>query len=414
MDYADASTILAKRRLACERCRNQKLKCIRTEEDSRQPCSRCLQAQTECIISLRKMPGRPAGRNNSKDRPKAIQRQETRMERSNDCEMLDTASGDGSWASMTSGLFPLSSDSWMDGNGCDPALLVSSESTPKFPQNIVETLFRDIDTGNDFPFAWSSSSKDSSVMSNHQSVHLIGQASDPGFQLSQLQQTLSQQLILVRSISWDVERTLKFDTDLCSCQTQSFEDADFNPLTGTFEAISEFEQLLNNLEDAMSRRELQSGLSFRQEMKVSYSLGAMSCYLQLVCVYDCIFSHILEQSSRNPKVREFILHSTPDISLAGFKVPFSTNICGRLFVELMKSKMKSVETALGLQEEYCLSNKSDGEGLPGRGSGLLGGKQAESLLAALKESSKEETDEGTGSGAIKALKDKMARVENFE
>lgn len=98
-------------------------------------------------------------------------------------------------------------------------------------------------------------------------------------------------------------------------------------------------------------------------MIVSYSFGAMSCYLQLVCVYDCIFSHILQQSTSNPKVKEFILNSRPNVSLGGLTVPFPENLCGHLVVELMQSKTKSIETALGLQEEYCVSKNTDSNGI---------------------------------------------------
>lgn len=99
--------------------------------------------------------------------------------------------------------------------------------------------------------------------------------------------------------------------------------------------------------------------------------------------------------------------------MGGLTVPFPENICGHLVVELMQSKIKSIETALGLQEKYCVSKNTDSNGIPQNVSGLLGGKQAESLLVVLKGSGIEDTQDGTAPGVIEALKDKMARVEKF-
>jgi hypothetical protein len=51
------------RRLACDRCRSQKLRCVRTKEnDTSRPCTRCLRIGHPCFTSLAKPPGRTFGR----------------------------------------------------------------------------------------------------------------------------------------------------------------------------------------------------------------------------------------------------------------------------------------------------------------------------------------------------------------
>jgi hypothetical protein len=51
------------RRLACDRCRLQKLRCVRTKEnDTSRLCTRCLRIGHPCFTSSAKLPGRSFGR----------------------------------------------------------------------------------------------------------------------------------------------------------------------------------------------------------------------------------------------------------------------------------------------------------------------------------------------------------------
>src|SRR6201999_2802432 len=146
---------------------------------------------------------------------------------------LDSGVVPGNRSIISDDLFSIPSDFSLDGGGSDPAALFSSGSPPMYTQDFVGSLFKYPEPATDFPFAGSSSG-DSSVMSRHQSFHLLDQSSDPGFQLSRLQQKLSKQLILLRSLSWDVTVVMKLDSGLCSCQRQTCEGVrEFNPLTST-------------------------------------------------------------------------------------------------------------------------------------------------------------------------------------
>ncbi|KNG89698.1 hypothetical protein ANOM_002341 [Aspergillus nomiae NRRL 13137] len=404
---------MSKRRLACERCRDQKLKCIRRDENNFEPCVRCLQAQAECIVSLRKTPGRPAGRNNpSSHHCSTREPQESRTKSLDSGRAIESGFVAGNVSILPEDLFGMASTS-LDGSGSDPATLFSPVSPPMYIQDFADSRLKYPDPATDFPFLWGSSS-DSSALSRCSSFHLLDQTYDPGFQLPRLQQQLSKQLFLLRSVSWDITTVMKLDCSPCSCQRQAGDGSrEFNPLSSTFEVISEFEQLLSIVRSRLTHQEGGRTPGFRQEMNVSYSLTAMSCYLQLVLIYDCIFSYVLDQASSNPVVRDFILNSTPNISLGGFVVPSPKNVFGRLFVQLMQLKIRPIEFALGLPPDCCVSEEPNCDSVSRR-PGLLGGKQGESILAALKGSCLEETDDTKTLGVIEALKDKMTRIELLE
>ncbi|KAE8381240.1 hypothetical protein BDV26DRAFT_289728 [Aspergillus bertholletiae] len=403
---------MSKRRLACERCRDQKLKCIRRDENNFEPCVRCLQAQAECIISLRKTPGRPAGRNNPSS--SAREPRESRTKSLDSSTAIDSGFIPGNGSLIPEDLFAMASASSLDSGGSDPATLFSPVSPPIYIQDFADSRLKYPDPATDFSFLWSSPG-DSSALNRCSPFHLLDQTYDPGFQLPRLQQQLSKQLFLLRSVSWDITTVMKLDCNPCSCQRQPGDGSrEFNPLSSTFEVISEFEHLLSTVRSRMTHQEGSRTPGFRQEMNISYSLTAISCYLQLVLIYDCIFSYVLDQACSNPVVKDFIVNSTPNISLGGFVVPSPKNVFGRLFVQLMQLKIRPIESALGLPQDCCVSEEEPYCDSVSRRPGLLGGKQGESILAALKGSCVEETDDTKTLGVIEALKDKMTRIELFE
>ncbi|KAK1996633.1 hypothetical protein LX36DRAFT_109200 [Colletotrichum falcatum] len=62
-DVPEMRTHLPWRRSACDRCRSQKLRCVRAkEDDTSRPCTRCLRIRYPCFTSLAKPPGRHSTR----------------------------------------------------------------------------------------------------------------------------------------------------------------------------------------------------------------------------------------------------------------------------------------------------------------------------------------------------------------
>ncbi|KAF4445807.1 transcription factor [Fusarium austroafricanum] len=411
---------MSKRRQACERCRNQKLKCIRRLDSITDSCSRCLQAQAECIVSLRKAPGRPAGtgRSDSSSRRGSI-RETSRSP----AAMLDDNDPLGSNYVVDNG--SLTSDDIFD-NPFDLNLdwsdttLFSTGPLDAYLGDISNSLFNypGSTTTEPPPLTWASSTEDIAPSNPRFPYHTLDQNYNPGFQLSVLQQKLVKQLLQIRSLSWDITTVLKLESSSFSARGFNFSSDNsqgFNPIIGTFEAISEFEQILNSLRCTISQEGRPETPKFPQEMNISYSLTAMSCYMQLVCIYDCIFSYVLEQASNSPVIRDFILHSNPKICLSGFVIPLPENVIGKSFVELMRLRIKPVESALGLPDDCRISKESNNEQVSERAL-LLGGKQGQSLLAVLKGHSLGDTSDASKEppGAIESLKAKMIEMESFE
>lgn len=399
-----------KRRLACERCRTQKLKCNRRSESASEPCLRCAQAREECIISLRKTPGRPAGRANNA----------TRESHSHDPSLEPTEPIDAHFDSSATSVvafddaFDGQFDFTMD-NGTDPTSLLPSITNFEFP----ESIFSSLEPATDFSMSsWDSTLDDprGPRVSRRQSFPMLEQNADPGFQLSCLHQKLSKQLFMLKSLSWDIPSVLKLESGPCSngCHSRlaSRTRREFNPLTSTFSIVSELEHVLNTFKRLPAHTTTPTALGLRQGMNVSHSLTAMSCYLQLIFIYDCIISYVLEQASSNLLVRDFVLHSTPPVSLGGFLIPAPPNMVGRLLVQLMQLRMKPIEAALGLPRDVRISGEADGE--TNSEAGLLGGKQGESLLMALKESGIGDGNDISAAGAIDSLKEKIERLESFQ
>ncbi|GKU16814.1 unnamed protein product, partial [Fusarium langsethiae] len=351
----------SKRRSACERCRSQKLKCIREPENRTDSCLRCSQAQEECVVSLRKTPGRPSGRGNSSSRRSPTNNIPTQtptpaptlvLDDSDSISVPRNESLGSSSEDALEGLLDMNID-WGDMNifsSSGPLSGIGNDQIPEIPSSLF-SYSESTRIEPPPPCASWSASTDFTAPTGLFPCQIRNQICDPGVQLSGLQQSLSKHLVQLQCFSWDITSVLRlesasfgFQNPESLCETSQT----FNPLVGTFKIISEFEHVLEGVRSFMKRRERQDISALPNEMRICYSLTAMSCYLQLICIYKYIFSYVLDQASSNPTVRNFILDSTPGISLSGFVVPAPKNIVGRSFSRLMQYKISSVETALGL------------------------------------------------------------------
>lgn len=290
-DRPNRSQQLSKRREACERCRSQELKCIRTDDNENEPFLRCLQAQSGCIISLGKTLGRPFRRGNNPIQWNCAYYDQGRRTKSMDLEtLIDPALYNASMSNVSQDHFLIPSDFSIGGDSSNNTARFSSSSSPVYPQEIVDSLFSDPDLVTDFNFAWNSPG-DQNIYSRQEASRNLDQNSDTGCKLSKFQHKLSKKLMSLKSISWDVTAIMKLYSSLCVCQKQTCaEMRNCNPLAITLEIISEFEYLLKSIRDIMNWKGTHGSSGVRQEMKFSYSLTAMSCYAQLICIYDWIFS----------------------------------------------------------------------------------------------------------------------------
>ncbi|KAF5019797.1 hypothetical protein F66182_8166 [Fusarium sp. NRRL 66182] len=405
---------MSKRRLACERCRNQKLKCIRRHENTSEPCIRCFQAQEECIVSLRKAPGRPSGRSSSLSQRSSMRETNNTAATvlgDNDPRVSNLGSRDDSMASED----PVCGSFDLDFDWSDASLFSATAPLTGYIPDISNPFLNHSEARRPepCPMPWASSQEATTPM-YPSSSQMLDQSFDPVFQLAQLQQNIAKQLIQLRYLRWDITSVLKLES---SCHSVGGFDLspkksrEFNPVIGAIEVIAEFEQVLNSPTSTFIHQERPGTTNVPRDMSLSYCLSAVSCYLQLVCMYDYIFSYVLDQVASNPAVRDFFLHSTPQISLGGFTIPSPKNLVGRSFVQLMQLKIRPVESALGLPDDCRLSKESGTD--DGSERALLSGKQRESLLAVMRVPGLGETNSESASGVIESLKAKMTEIESL-
>ncbi|KAK4172513.1 hypothetical protein QBC36DRAFT_337691 [Triangularia setosa] len=132
-------------------------------------------------------------------------------------------------------------------------------------------------------------------------------------------------------------------------------------------------------------------------------LTMVSCYLQLVTIYDAIFGHVLLEAAfavtrrsngNNINMQHALAHAMPiDISRGfhghreAFNSPYNqtpeVNHWQRaaLLAQMVDRQLDSVERALGLPRQYCASSSMRMEEEPA--CGLLSGREARGLLGVL-------------------------------
>ncbi|KXJ89010.1 hypothetical protein Micbo1qcDRAFT_177499 [Microdochium bolleyi] len=181
---------------------------------------------------------------------------------------------------------------------------------------------------------------------------------EPGLQLSKLHQELTSHLAQIRSEPWDILATLRLESSPClACHqptTDPFLESAFDPLASTFRLMSEFEHHITTDSAAAA-----TAGHYGPQMTLSYALTAVSCYIQLVLIYDHVLSHLAEQCADNRIVRDFILRSAAPLSLSGQALPPSRNLLGRSLVRLLESRIGSIEAVLGLPDEFRVSRADE-------------------------------------------------------
>ncbi|KAJ1332952.1 RNA polymerase II-specific transcription factor-like protein [Microdochium nivale] len=268
------------KRLACERCRSQKLRCIRRGLDS--ACARCTQAQAACVVRRRKAPGRLAGYKDNANTP-----QQTAVESPG---MVLAVQDDGFHSSSDLSFFggsPL-------GLILDPASMANSDQINDFsviglPSDytttsaLIDSIFADSSVTTSSSPSWPSitttlAKSQLSPARPSPSERRTSSSCEPGLQLSKLHQNLTSHLAHLRSTPWDILATLRLECSPClSCHqptTDSFLESAFDPLASTFRLMSEFEHHIttDSAADAATGH-------YGPQMRLSNALTAVSCYI---------------------------------------------------------------------------------------------------------------------------------------
>ncbi|KAF1362297.1 hypothetical protein EJ07DRAFT_153227 [Lizonia empirigonia] len=404
------------KRAACDRCRTQKLKCIRIP-DSLNPtelCIRCLRSNFECTSSSSKRPGRPRNSTNS-SRPTDLQ--PSAVDDWFNLEMMDAGFETSSWNTVNSGFASMSSG--------DTAQIISSLSTTS-PDGVSNSAFLTgliTETSLTEPRSNLQSERGDLGM-----LQLSGQQFSPGdinlgLCLSTLQRELSKLHFTLKTMSWDMSKTMLVTcTNDASGNPSIPSQTDFgtNPLAQMAATTTEFTRLLSSIQTAAANGEKASAnnvdplLSIYPCLSISDLLSILSCHMLIVSIYDCIFSYFMDQVLQNPAAINTIMQSAPKFYLGGIAVPPRLGMLSHLLYCLVESHIQPIESLLGLPDESCVFWKNNSVGQDQQ-PGLFSGQSGQLLCAALMKLEAEKPKSGrSGLGIVESLREKIRRAQGPE
>lgn len=437
MDESSSSALSQlpqRRQPACDRCRSQKLRCIRQNKNLDETCLRCSQSRVLCFTSVRRPPGRPPGPKNlisptnspaSHRNSRSVSATESLNQKPNtlgnitvvENPTISDQPGAGqnnddydfsTFDDQMETCFDFSADLTASASELLSSFGVANESADYFP-------FPDLSVQNSDSTIQSCFPRGIPHVDQQHNIRDADQTSDPGIILSILQQDISRTLIRLKSTSWDIKASLNLRFD-CSQVTNTSRSQGHTGdiLPNIFRLMSDLEDLLRaNREHSASRQGVlsQSGVS-RTYLDSSHILTAVSCYLQLLSIYDNISSYILDQTHKNPAIKDFLLHSQPRFVMAGVLIPAQTNMLGQLFVRLMESEIQPIESLLGVPRRFRISQGATdiSEDME---YGLLSDGQGEALLETLQRVNLVNHLSGSGSVTSRSLKEKMERIRDL-
>ncbi|KAK4160442.1 hypothetical protein QBC43DRAFT_219856 [Cladorrhinum sp. PSN259] len=140
----------------------------------------------------------------------------------------------------------------------------------------------------------------------------------------------------------------------------------------------------------------------------TYLLTLVSCYVQLLSIYDAIFACILVEV-HNSSMQQQLDYSNPAYHPAQFNSEYAVNHQrARSIAQMVDQRLDNVEQSLGLPREYSVSTTASGGFRSGQG--LLAGAEARAFLEILLGS----PGVASGSGAGLALPGGQAESLMFE
>ncbi|KAJ5087900.1 hypothetical protein N7456_011516 [Penicillium angulare] len=241
--------------------------------------------------------------------------------------------------------------------------------------------------------------------------------------LSQLHLELCNLLSCVRSAPWDVQDVLRLTISPESNASQDGGIGDSHPLIQVARISKELEKLLASLRPS-------TAAAVHTPQTITYDSGsptlcttqllvALSCYIQIVSIYDSIFSTVFEylatggpaaslaslSTSQQPQQL-----STPMLYLGGLPILPNRKLCGTLLVHQIEHQLERIEMFVGLPEHYRISSKSGDEGKDVV-NGLFAGQHSQSLLHSVFQLGEFRPEDDTRS--VRSLKLKMRQMKDL-
>ncbi|OJK01798.1 hypothetical protein ASPACDRAFT_59432 [Aspergillus aculeatus ATCC 16872] len=446
------------KRAACDRCRTQKLRCVRAPGHPADSCIRCIRSQMECVTSSSKRPGRPRNsttasrqttgstrtrsnnddthspRNPSPSLPTVDLHALTSVDDWFNLELLDAdyEMSHAPWNSIDVG-FPI--------DGSATIQTMSSPSTPPdepSPAALLNDPMMDTSPTEHLPLL-QLEPIDPGLLPLF-GDHLPPPTFDHGLHLSVLQRELSKQLFTLRSMPWDMTKamwlTCLHEAGGCDSSTQpsppDLQITTTNPLAKIARTAADFAQFLRSIQASPSSEITNShhlatkapassntatALAFTHpRLSITDLLTILSCHLLTISIYDTIFGHFIEQARLNPTALNLATQAAPKLFLGGIAVPPGLGMLSHLLYCLTGSQLRPIEMLLGLPEEFCLSSPRTGlDDTQQKPEGLFSGSSGHLLFSTLMQVELDAGNAGGGRergglGVIEALRGKMRRV----
>lgn len=424
------------KRAACDRCRTQKLRCLRVQGHPTDSCIRCVRSQMECVNSSSKRPGRPRNSTNaSKKQPDLPPVTTSCTDSSAPLSVVDIQALEGNvddwfnlglletdydqicsapWSSVDSG-FPMH-----DGGTANTLSTLSTPPDGTSTSASLNGLMTDTSLSDHFQ-SLQSEQGDNGLAQPFCGQPLAANV-DLSLSLSVLQRDLSKQLFALKSTPLDLNKiarlTCLHDGSSDSSNT-SQADLENNPLAQIATTLTDFANFLRSIQastanDANTTAPNGSPLSsVHPQLSMADLLTILSCHMLTVSIYDSIFLHFTDQALHNPVAVSEIMQSAPKLLLGGVEIPSRLETLNHFLHCLVKSQLGPIEALLGLPDEFCVSLQRDGTGRD-RQPGIFSGQNGQLLCATLIKMETEKASEGRdGLGVVESLKQNMRRVQDL-
>ena len=213
--------------------------------------------------------------------------------------------------------------------------------------------------------------------------------------LSHLHLELCNLLLCVRSAPWDVQDALRLTISPESNSGQDGEIGDAHPIVQVDKVSRELENLLASFRQSTGPAEhIPLTMSYHSgppSLRTTQLLLALSCYIQIVSIYDSVFSSVFEHSTSSGHATSLAVvsslqqqeqPSTPTLYLGGLPILPSRKLCATLLAHQIEHRLERIEMLVGLPEHYRVSTKSGDDGKD-VANGLFAGQHSQSLLNAV-------------------------------
>ena len=240
--------------------------------------------------------------------------------------------------------------------------------------------------------------------------------------LSHLHLELCNLLFCVRSGPWDVQDALRLTISGESNYRQDGDIGDTHPLVQVAKISKELERLLASYRPS-TRVGVHTPLIMTYNagspsLSTTQLLVALSCYIQIVSIYDSIFSTVFEHLVGSSQATSLTALSSPQqqlssptLYLGGLPILPSRKLCATLLAHQIEHRLERIEMLVGLPEHYRVSSKSGDDGKDVT-YGLFAGQHNQSLLNAVFQGGELRSGEHD-TRCVRSLKSKMRQVKGL-